>query len=564
MLRAILSFSLATLAAAALAAQQPPDPVSQALAQGDLYQSKKKYDLALDAFHKADKLSHHASAPAYFKMASVERKLGDFSSALDDAKRAVKAAGENRSLAIQAYILRAMLLSQMSGKSTDKKLKYAEDDLRQALALDNTQPITHFSLGMVLLKQGRDPEGVAEMNAFVSSPGADPNTVIEARRIIANPIRAREPFAPDFSFRTREDQSVSNASLRGKVVLLDFWGTWCPPCRESVPMLLDLRKRYKDKPFQLIGISSDNDEDVWNTFIEAQHMNWAEYIDLSGDVQEAFKIDSFPTYIVLDRDGVVRFRQAGVGDYTQGDLEDAINKALKRAPDPALTAAATAPPPAPGPSAAAPGAAGSEKREPEPSAATPLWEIEAGNVLGNHYRNEALGMSFEFPQGWSAARPQSLHALNERAENAAKAALLQQHPQLASSMRFSIPRIVFYASRKGEGDGQRIAVPSLRITATPSRLENLNLNSFRQMADAMAAASGMKVAAPPSEFNVKQHPFLRADFEQSSGGVRLHHAYIQTLTGDYLLTIELFASSQNELQQVASSLQSFSFSEDEP
>src|SRR5205814_3426222 len=52
-------------------------------------------------------------------------------------------------------------------------------------------------------------------------------------------IRARTPFAPRFSFTTHDNQAVSNASLRGKVVLMDFWGTWCPPCRESVPILRD-------------------------------------------------------------------------------------------------------------------------------------------------------------------------------------------------------------------------------------------------------------------------------------------------------------------------------------
>jgi len=565
MARVILSLLLVLLASLSLAAQESSDPVSQALAQGDLYQSKRKYELALDAYHKADKLSRHSSAACYLKLSLVERKLGDFSAALDDAKRALKVAGDNKTAALQAHLVRATLLTQMAGKPTDKKLKEAEEELRQALALDSTNAIAHLDLGMVLLRQERDSEGIPELNTFVSSPNADSRSVAEARLVIANPIRARTPFAPHFSFTTHENQNVSNASLRGKVVLLDFWGTWCPPCRESVPILRDLNKKYAGKPFQLVGISSDNDEDVWKTFIQAQHMDWSEYIDLSDEVLQAFKVESFPTYIVLDKDGVIRFRQSGLGEYTQGELAEAINKALKRESDPKLAAAAAAEEPprsASNASSAAPSAGDSGK--PATDSSTSLLGIEATSISGNVYKNDALSMSYEFPRGWIAAKPESLHVLNERSEAGAKAAVLQQHPELADSLRFSTPKIVFYASRKGDGDGQRLGLPSLRISATPSRLDSLPLSTFQQMMDHMAVASGLKLFAQASEYAVNKHQFLRADFERSSGGTHVYQSYVQTLSEDYLLTIEIFASSPDELQQVAASLQSMSITEEDP
>jgi len=565
MARVILSLLLTLLASLSLAAQESSDPVSQALAQGDLYQSKRKYELALDAYHKADKLSHHSSAASYLKLSLVERKLGDFSSALDDAKRALKVAGDNKTAALQAHLVRATLLTQMAGKPTDKKLKEAEEELRQALALDSTNAIAHLDLGMVLLRQERDAEGIPELNTFVSSPNADSRSVAEARLVIANPIRARTPFAPHFSFTTHESQNVSNASLRGKVVLLDFWGTWCPPCRESVPILRDLNKKYAGKPFQLVGISSDNDEDVWKTFIQAQHMDWSEYIDLSDEVLQAFKIESFPTYIVLDKDGVIRFRQSGLGEYTQGELADAINKAMKRESDPKLAAAAAAEEPprsVANASSAAPSAGDSGK--PATDSSTSLFGIEAFSISGNVYKNDALMLSYEFPRGWIAARPESLHVLNERSEAGAKAAVLQQHPELADTLRFSIPKIVFYASRKGDGDGQRMGLPSLRISATPSRLDSLRLGTFQQMMDHLAVASGLKLFAQASEYIVNKHEFLRADFERSSGGTHVYQSYVQTLSEDYLLTIEIFASSPDELQQVAASLQSMSITDEDP
>lgn len=582
MRRAALSVLLVLTVSLPSGAQESSDPVAQALSQGDLYSSKRKYELALDAYHKADKLSHHSSAQAYLKLAGVERKLGDFSSALDDAKKAVKAAGDDKSVAVRAHLLRATLLSQLSGKPTDKKLKEAEDEIRQALALDSASGLARYDLGFVLLKQERDPEGIAELNAFLGMPGADSETVAEARRMVANPLRARAPFAPDFSFMTNQNQDLSNAALRGKVVLVDFWGTWCPPCRESVPFLRNLNKKYTGKAFQLVSISSDDDEDVWKTFIKAERMDWPQYLDLQGGVLHSFKVDSFPTFVVLDKDGVIRLRQSGEGPTTEGDLEDAINKYLKRESDPKLAAAAaaeassaSAAPATNNPrgvsskastvtnSNAAASSSGRENASREADSAAPSG-IESGVVAGNTYKNSALGMTFQFPQTWHAASSASIQALNERIEAAAKTSILEQHPELRNSLKLSTTKTIFYASRREGGDGQRIDVPSIRITAVPSRLDSVSLDNFQVLVANRATAAGLKPTSPASEFHVNKHAFVRADFERSVGAVSLYQSFVQTVAGDYLLTIEIYAYSTEELRQVVASLQSMSISDDEP
>ena len=559
-------------------AQESSDPVAQALAQGDLYLSKRKYELALDAYHKADKLSHHNSAAAFLKIATIEKKAGAFPEALDDAKKAIKAAGDNKAVNIQVLQFRASLLAQMAGKPTDKKLKEAEGELRQALALDATNPITRLDLGMILLRQERDSEGIPELNAYLASPNANPKTAAETRQIIANPIRARAPFAPDFSFTANQNQSISNAALRGKVVLMDFWGTWCPPCRESIPALRDLNKKYTGKTFQLVSVSSDNDEDVWKTFIKAERMVWPQYIDLSGDVLESFKVDSFPTFVVLDKDGVIRFRQSGEGPATQMELEDAINKYLKRESDPKLAAAAGGQTPfepiaVAGASTTAASASasstlaarasnsGAKKDSDSPAKST---DIEAGIISGNSNNNAALGMTFQFPQNLIPVGADALRAVNDGNEAAAKAALLQQHPELANSPNISTPKTVFYASRKGQWDGRQLDIPSIRINAVPSRLDEVNLDNFQLRVEKMAAASGLKLTGPPVEFRVNKHLFVRADFDRSVGSLHMYQSLVQTIAGDYLLTVEIYAYSADELQQVAACLQTMAINDEDP
>lgn len=586
----VAALSLLVLLSSAIPlSAQSDDTFKQALAQGDLYQSHKKYQLALDAYHKADKLCHHSSPSCYLKIASLERKLGAFPDALEDARRAEKAAAGDKSVALQAHLFRAILLTQMSGKPSDKKLREAEDELRQAISLDSTAAIAHFDLAMVLLKQERDPDGLAEMNTFVALPNADPATVAEARRVIASPIRARAPFAPDFSFITHENENLSNAALRGKVVLLDFWGTWCPPCRESVPVVRALQKKYAGKNLQIVGISSDDDQQVWETFVKQNQMTWSEYIDLDGHVEKAFSIESFPTYIVLDKDGVIRFRQSGFGDLTQGELEEAINKALRRESDPKLAAAAIAgssdtnstaastaiaansgsgnaasvgssqPSSAPR-SALAKSTAGVSQPD---APASPYQGLEAGYVSGSVYKNKELGMSYEFPHGWIPASSESLHSVNERTIGAAKSAILQQRPELVDSLHVNVVKVVFYASRKGNWDGQHYDLPSIRITAVPSRLDEINPDTFDKLVENRATASGMKVVGETSMFEVNKHRFYRADFDHAVGSIHVYQSLVQTIAGDYLLNVELYAYSQDELNQAAASLKSMFITDDD-
>src|SRR5207247_10124071 len=121
-----------------------------------------------------------------------------------------------------------------------------------------------------------------------------------------------------------------------------------------------------------------------------------------------------------------------------------------------------------------------------------------------------------------------------------------------------------YSSRKGDWDWQHINLPSVRTGAIPSLLYSINLDSFHPMISNMATASGLKIIGTASEFHVNKHSFARADFERSVAATRIYQSFVQTIAGDYLLTIEIYAYSADELQQAASSLTSMSVSAEKP
>ncbi|HEV2903863.1 MAG TPA: TlpA disulfide reductase family protein, partial [Pyrinomonadaceae bacterium] len=104
----------------------------------------------------------------------------------------------------------------------------------------------------------------------------------------------------------------------------------CPPCVASLPALRSLDKKFtKSEKFVLLGISSDSDEEKWSNFIVKQEMVWPQFLDRQRAVQRAFRVNKFPTYIVLDHEGIIRFRTSGMGFEREAALSDAINKQIK-------------------------------------------------------------------------------------------------------------------------------------------------------------------------------------------------------------------------------------------
>jgi thiol-disulfide isomerase/thioredoxin len=87
---------------------------------------------------------------------------------------------------------------------------------------------------------------------------------------------------PDFNEKDLAGEPLSIAKFKGKVVLVDFWATWCGPCRGELPNVLAAYKKYHDKGFEIIGISLDRDENALKSFIKENGMVWPQYFDGLG------------------------------------------------------------------------------------------------------------------------------------------------------------------------------------------------------------------------------------------------------------------------------------------
>ena len=133
--------------------------------------------------------------------------------------------------------------------------------------------------------------------------------------------------APDFTLNDTEGKAVSLASYKGSYVLVDFWASWCVPCRAENPNVLAAYEKYKDKNFQVLGVSLDEKKNLWLKAIAEDKLPWKQVCDFKADkseVTQSYKISSIPANVLIDPNGKI------VGKDLRGkDLHDRLAELIK-------------------------------------------------------------------------------------------------------------------------------------------------------------------------------------------------------------------------------------------
>ena len=262
-----------------------------------------KYDEAMKRYKQACKENQDDCYQAYTGMALVATDQGRFRDADGYANKTISAASTSTERA-RGHALKGTILLRFFRTDT-KKSAAAENEFRQALNEPGCPPDAHFGLGVALLREQKDEDGKKELENFIGMAPGNPNAGL-AKKMAADPRRAREEFVPDFEITTTQGQKLSSAGLAGKVVVLDFWATWCPSCRAALSELKDLVKKYPPEKMVLISISADSDAKAWQEYITKKEMTWPQCRDADERLQRMFGIQGYPTNLVIDGDGIIR------------------------------------------------------------------------------------------------------------------------------------------------------------------------------------------------------------------------------------------------------------------
>jgi thiol-disulfide isomerase/thioredoxin len=122
---------------------------------------------------------------------------------------------------------------------------------------------------------------------------------------------AVEGAAADFTLKSKAGSNIRLQELRGEVVLLNFWASWCGPCREEMPLMDKIYKQYKDLGFTILAVNVDEDPADADRFLASVPVSFPVLYDSQSKVSELYKVDAMPTTILIDRDGNKRFLHRG-------------------------------------------------------------------------------------------------------------------------------------------------------------------------------------------------------------------------------------------------------------
>lgn len=156
-------------------------------------------------------------------------------------------------------------------------------------------------------------------------PGCN-TTSVSVKAATVKPDSERKP-APDFALKDADGKTVHLSDFKGKVVLLDFWATWCGPCKIEIPWFIDLQRQNKDKGFEVLGVSMD--DEGWETvkpFLSNMGVNYRVVIGNDQTAQMYGGVEALPTTFLIDRDGKIAAVHIGLA--SRKDFVDGVAQLL--------------------------------------------------------------------------------------------------------------------------------------------------------------------------------------------------------------------------------------------
>jgi thiol-disulfide isomerase/thioredoxin len=305
---------LSVTAIAQIASKEPTDEkAKKSFAEAKQLYNRHNYVFAVDGFRKADKQDggHCVSCEQLAYDSAIE--LRNYKLARQITQDLLSNATDPKSKARAHYFHAVAAYRDGLEHNNEKAYQEASSELTASLELvPKAIDVIYFD-GLVLAHLNQDQAAQEKFREYLRLAGTKSVTAQRAQRYIDHPELVRARMAPAFRIDTLNGKTVSLDDLTGKVVLLDFWATWCAPCREALPHVKEIAKRLSGPNFLVLSISLDTDDKKWKDFVSKNEMSWPQARDegFSGPIAELFAVHAIPHTFVIDADCVLQEEKVG-------------------------------------------------------------------------------------------------------------------------------------------------------------------------------------------------------------------------------------------------------------
>jgi peroxiredoxin len=135
--------------------------------------------------------------------------------------------------------------------------------------------------------------------------------------------------APDFTLKSLDGSNLRLEEYRGQVVLINFWASWCGPCRQEMPLLDRLHHRYEDTGFAVLGVNVEGEAAPAQGIVDKTNVTFPILIDEGQKVSDMYNLQAMPTTVVVDRDGVVRYIHPGYKPGDEAKYVEVVKKLIR-------------------------------------------------------------------------------------------------------------------------------------------------------------------------------------------------------------------------------------------
>jgi thiol-disulfide isomerase/thioredoxin len=325
----------------AISAQTRPDYKSNpkfqtAVSDGKLLAENLDYDDAIAAYQEANRIAGGKDKDCLRALLELQITSGDYDAALGTAQtfEAIAVTPTEKSYAEtgrgRVFFLKA---EPQSGSQFDTTLLNAADAaFKKALTLNPKNSLALFTDGEVLVHLGQIEAARAQFKTCLGSITPDDPIYVRTQRFTEDPTRSLLELAPAFSVTTLDGGRFNLDKMKGRVILIDFWATWCGPCMQELPHIKQIAKDFTGQPLVILSISWDEDGQVWRRFVAKNGMTWPQYRDTNHRIGRLFGVEALPGYFTIDADGVLTAELLGGGFDIEGRLKELVSKAKASTP----------------------------------------------------------------------------------------------------------------------------------------------------------------------------------------------------------------------------------------